>query len=162
MEAALEHSFGKWKAAVLQFAQREDHLGRTVERVFVIGRVLVSEPKRQPGTVGALLPMEELDAAVDGAQGAPFQGFVELREPRSPRAQGVRGEVGRAAVERQRAPASAESGNAAVAILQVEQPAHTGDTGLARGRIDDAEMKQSDESTGSVVGIGDAAGKICP
>ena len=47
---------------------------------------------------------------------------LDMRQPRAPGAQGVRGQVRAAAVEGQRAPAAAKSRNAAVAILQVEQP----------------------------------------
>ena len=74
----------------------------------------------------------------------------------------MRGEVGRAAIKRQRAPAAAESRDAAVAVLQIEQPAHARAAGGARGAIDRAEREQGEERAGGVVGIGHAAGQVGP
>jgi len=54
-----------------------------------------------------------------------------LECPRQPCAHGVRGEIGAAAIEGQRTPSPAEGRDAAVAVLQVEQPPNAARGGLA-------------------------------
>ena len=76
----------------------------------------------------------------------------------------MRGEVRAAAIERKRAPAPAERWDAAIPVLQTEQPLHA----RRRGRPDlgvvatIAEGPQRQERTGCVVAVGHAAGEIGP
>ena len=74
----------------------------------------------------------------------------------------MRGEVRRAAVERQRAPPSAESRDAAVAVLQAEEPRDSSGPSGGSGAIEDAEFQQREERAGGVVGVGDSAGQVRP
>ena len=77
------------------------------------------------------------------------------------------GEVGTAAVEGEVGPAAAKGGNAAVAVLEVEEPGHAGNDGVAHawvriGRGWRGEVSQREERAGGVVGVGDATGEIGP
>src|SRR2546421_9532162 len=72
------------------------------------------------------------------------------------------GEVGAAAIEGEIGPAATESGDAAVAVLQIKEPANAGLGGGFAAQIIVSEMMQSEQRAGGVVGVGDAAAQIGP
>src|SRR5437868_12665592 len=72
------------------------------------------------------------------------------------------GEVGAAAIEGEIGPAATESGDAAVAVLQIKEPANAGLGGGFAAQIIVSEMMQGEQRAGGVVGIGDAAAQVGP
>ena len=62
-------------------------------------------------------------------------------------------QVGTAAVEGQPPPAAAKGGNAAVSVLEVEQPLHPGASGPDRLGIDGTQVAQGQQGSGGIVGI---------
>ena len=139
------------------------HLGGAIDRIFVIGHVLIAKPEREPAIPPAPgFSPESAGRARCAAPPAGASDSAELALPRAPGAQRVRGEIGAAAIERQRAPAAAKGGDAAVAILQTEQPAHAGETGGARFGLHAAEFQQGQKRARGIVGIRHPAGEIRP
>ena len=72
------------------------------------------------------------------------------------------GEIGAGPVERQIGPAAAEGRDPAIAVLQIEQPLAPGVGGLTRVVIDLAELFQSQQRAGSIIGIGHTTGQGRP
>ena len=89
---------------------------------------------------------------------------MHIVHPGAPGPQSVRREIRTRAVERQRAPAAAKGGNAAIAILQVQQPDDSRFGGFAafRERFFIREESQRQQRAGRVVAIWNAAGQIRP
>src|ERR1041385_8451382 len=94
----------------------------------------MAEPERNPRAVRALCSPEEFHAARHRAIKPPLDLLRDQVATRQPCAQGVCGEVWTAAVKRQRAPPAAERRDAAVAILEIHQPARGPGRRLARER----------------------------
>src|SRR5438552_2882397 len=123
--------------------------------------MLVAEPQRNERAVGALRACEVADRAVECPVDAGLKEGIEIGTPCQPRADGMRGEIGAAAIERQRTPSPAESRDAAVAVLQVEQPPNAARGGLT-SLVIRAEVAKREKCPGGVVGIGDAAREVRP
>src|SRR5437773_10985311 len=122
--------------------------------------MLVPEPKRNERAVGALRASEVTDREVERPVDAGLKKGPEIGTPRQPCAHGMRGEIGAAAIEGQRAPSPAEGRDAAVAVLQVEQPFNA-----ARGSLTSligVEIPKREKGSGGVVAIGDAAREVRP
>jgi len=88
--------------------------------------------------------------------------FTKVRQPSGACAEGVRGEIGSAAIEGQVSPSTAERGHAAIAVLQVEQPFHTLMRSVENGGISNAETCECDERACGIVRVGYSAGQIRP
>ena len=74
----------------------------------------------------------------------------------------MRGEIGRTAIKRQRAPASTKSRDTTVAVLQTEQPVHSGAACGLRDFIHRAEACEREQRAGRVIRIGHTTGQIRP
>src|SRR5262245_6429720 len=89
----------------------------SVHRILIVEGKLIAEPQRDPRAVRPLRTFQKSKRAMNGAsRNVPFV----------PCEQGVRRDVGRAAIEWELAPAPAERGHAAIAILKIEQPRDAG------------------------------------
>ncbi len=96
-------------------------------------------------------------------------------EPGVQSADGVSSQIGCTSIERQRSPAATKRGPTAVAILQIEQPtdaAKCGRVGVAeqtrtvRTRSFETsgigKLRQGEQRTRRVVGVGDSAAQVAP
>ena len=89
----------------IQIAVRQQNAHRPVDRVFLVGMVLIAEPKRYPGAVRALGSSEKTEAAIDtlgesiASAGAPLAKL----NPCGQRAEGI-ALSGRASYDRMGAP----------------------------------------------------------
>ena len=86
----------------------------------------------------------------------------QFLQPLTPGSHRMRSQIGAAAVKQQGAPASAEGRNAAVAVLQIKQPADASQCCGADGCVDVTKIMQSQEGAGGVVRVRHAAGQITP
>ena len=107
----------------------QQHPAGAVNRVLLVRLMLVAEPERQPASVGLLAPGKIVEAAAHGPIDPAPAVASPIRGRPAPGGQGadrMGRQVGAAAIEGQRAPAAAERGPAAVAILEVQEPLHAG------------------------------------
>src|SRR5262245_22436222 len=126
----------------LQLPKGNHHTSGPVGRVLLGFRVLVAEPQRNPGSIGALRLLEIANRARDSPPAAPRQRLRQVAGPERPRQQGVGREVRTAAVKRKMAPAAAESRHSPIPVLQIEQPANAVFGRGAHRRIRSSQVSQ--------------------
>src|SRR5213596_658729 len=115
--------------------------------------MLVPEPQRNECAVSALRTGKVAHRAVERPVDAGLKKGPEIGTPRQPCAHGMRGEIGAAAIEGQRAPSPAEGRDAAVAVLQVEQPFNAA-RGSLTSLVIGVEIAKREKGSGGVVAIG--------
>ena len=89
-----------------------------------------------------------------------LKGCGELFSPTAKSQQGMSGDVGTTAVERQFSPALAESWHSAVVVLQSHQPLHSRLYSLATNAM--GQVVKSDECPGCIVTIRHTAREVAP
>src|ERR1700692_1548261 len=124
--------------------------------------MLISKPQRNPASVGLLRVLKIPKRVADRDRNTRSVSVGKLRQPGSPGAYGVGGQIRTAAIEWEMTPASQKRRDSAVAILPIEKPADT----LARRFpcliVHIAEVSQRDQRSGRVVGVRDSTGQIRP
>ena len=158
LAAALDQAIGQG-GKLLAATEMIDHLRRTIDRIVFIRRVLVAKPQRNPGAICQLHPLQIGERMLGGLGDAALQCWRHLVMPHPPRAQGMRRDLRRAAIKRQRTPATAKRGNATIAILQIKQPCNAL---LNRPIIGMLDLFQRNERTRSVICIRHTTGQIRP
>src|SRR5262249_40602431 len=109
------------------------HAGCSVCRILIIRRMLISKPERQPGSIRALGAREILESVLNCAVDRPiaespvgvWTGFAFVLHKFSQGTNGVSRQIRSTAIEGERTPAPAKSRPAAVAVLKLQQPAHS-------------------------------------
>src|SRR5262245_5839505 len=95
--------------------------------------MLISKPERQPGSIRALGAREILESVLNCAVDRPiaespvgvWTGFAFVLHKFSQGTNGVSRQIRSTAIEGERTPAPAKSRPAAVAVLKLQQPAHS-------------------------------------
>ena len=103
--------------------QAEKDASRSVRGIVLVGRVLVAEPERDPCAVRSLRGGQEPHGSPGSRSHVALQRRIEVRLPDAPRLQRVRRDLRSAPIEWKRPPAAAERRDAAVAVLNPQQPA---------------------------------------
>src|SRR5439155_6365947 len=121
-DATAEAALGGRLVARERGGERADDPGRPIGQIDLACYVLVSEPQRRPASVWPLIVREVQRATLCSVRNPALQIGSDRGIPDTPGLERVRRQIRRAPIERQRAPSSTERWDAAVAVLQVEQP----------------------------------------
>src|SRR6185436_20030308 len=140
---------------------RED-TGGSIRRIPIVGCELVSEPERNPETVGSLRAAQELKRALDCCCGAAQQSGRQVARPGLPGACGMRCDISAAVVERESSPAFAKRRDAAIAVLDFQQPLDAKESGFSCVRIIRTKLVKGQESSRCIIRIRNTSREICP
>src|SRR5688500_451806 len=159
-DRAVAHLGRNRDASSDEFAKCCEDARSAIRRIRLVDDMLVPEPKRAPRAIGPLLALEKFDCPRRRPRHAPLQGWRQLGAPDAPRAECMCRQIRAASVERKSSPTAAESGDSAIGILKIEQPARAFAHDVAIRCC--VEGVQSEQRAGRVVSVWNAARQIGP